>query len=110
MLKIIIVLRIAGRKAGARKWWEDWIEIALPPESLDPEEYAAQLRSKGIKMSQPLASKLYNREYVVGPEDGATWLKNRNLIEDQCMLTEFPITRAVSGNSVVTDFNPNPAR
>ena len=94
----------------ARQWWEDWIEIALPPANLNPEEYADQLRGHGIKMSQPLASKLYDREYTVGPTDGASWLINRNLIEDKCMLTEFPITRAVSGNSVRSDFNPNPAR
>jgi len=110
---VILVYKLfvsISRNANAREWWEEWVRSALPPENLDPSEYVSQLRRNGIKVSQPLALKLYDPDYTVGIADGATWIVHRNLIEDQSMTTEFPLVRAVSGNSVITDFNPNPDR
>jgi hypothetical protein len=110
---VILVYKLfvsISRNANAREWWEEWVRSALPPENLDPSEYVSQLRRNGIKVSQPLAFKLYDPDYTVGIADGATWIVHRNLIEDQSMTTEFPLVRAVSGNSVITDFNPNPDR
>ena len=89
-------------------------------------EYEAHLKTHGIKeaLKQPLGKFLYNRTWVASIADGASWVQSRQLIEDvgvpdwmhelgvkglgQSSRTDFGMMIAVSGNSVKTEFNPNP--
>ena len=89
-------------------------------------QYELQLISGGIKvpLGQPFAEFLYDPSWVATAAHGANWIQSRKLIDEdglpQWMMdlglielsssrrSDYGMAIMVSGNSVATDFNPNP--
>ena len=81
------------------------------PTTSDPAAYKVQLESLGISYKEPLASCIYDSNFVSCHNTRRKWIAPNCSKGLEPILTGFslPEVIAVSGNCVTSDFNRNPA-
>jgi len=97
---------IMGANSSKREWWDNFFSYF--PDSADPHEYRIKLESLGIFLGEPLKCFLYNSELIV---DDATmrWGELGSGLEDNVFGCQvLPEIRALAGNCIRSDFNPQP--